>query len=211
MRENTFQAAYREALQRARQALLASDMAACCSGGGAVLARSGVDERTIRLAFLNMPVYITLPQACFRTAYAGEQVPAWEQILIMHYLANSARARLQHTLINYRRLRDGAVYAPAFERRCIQPLVKAFGSSPGSLGSAASPLGGELAGFGDCAVRIPALPRLDIICCLWKGDAEFAPEAGILFDAGAENFLCAEDIAVLCQHIVIKLIKNLTS
>jgi hypothetical protein len=52
------------------------------------------------------------------------------------------------------------------------------------------------------------LPRIDIICCLWKPDEEFGPEAALLFDAGAEQFLCAEDIAVLCQQIVIQLIKN---
>lgn len=211
MRENPFQAAYSEALQRARQTLLGRDIAACCAAGGALLKKRAGRSDTIELCFLNKPVHITLPQGCFSTDGDNRDVSIWEQILILHYLANSERAQLQHTLINYRRLRDGTVYAPAFERRCLQPLLAAFGSSPGRLAAAAAPLGGVPADYGDCAVRIPALPRLDIICCLWKGDAEFGPEAAILFDAGAEDFLCAEDMAVLCQQIVIKLIKNRTS
>jgi len=208
VRENTFQAAYSEALQRARQALLIRDIAACCAAGGALLKKRPGSSETIDLCFLNKPVHITLPQAAFSAGGDNRDVSIWEQILILHYLANSERAVLKHALINYRRLRDGAVYAPAFERRCIEPLLSAFGSEPEALIPAATALGGVPADYGDCAVRIPALPRLDIICCLWKGDAEFGPEAAILFDAGAEDFLCAEDMAVLCQQIVLQLIKN---
>jgi len=211
VRENTFQAAYTDALQRARHKLLGRDIAACCAGGGALLKKSPGSSDTIELCFLNKTVSIALPQAFFNPGNDNQDVLIWEQILILHYLANSEQARLQHTLINYRRLRDGAVYAPAFERRCIQPLLATFGALSDRLATAAAPLGAVPADYGDCAVRIPVFPQLEIICCLWKGDAEFGPEAAILFDAGAEDFLCAEDMAVLCQQIVIKLIKNRTS
>ena len=207
MVENTFQAAYRDALHRAHETLRSRDIAACCAGAGAVLTLHPGNIGAIELCFLNRPVRISLPEFMFSAEAEDEPVSIWEQILVLHYLANSEQAALRDTLINYRRLRDGALYAEAFERRCIQPLLAAFGSAPEALIPAAAVLGGVAAEFADCAVRIPAFPHLDIICCLWKGDAEFGPEAAILFDAGAEDFLCAEDMAVLCQQIVIKLIK----
>ena len=211
MVENTFQAAYRDALHRAHETLRSRDIAACCAGGGAVLTQRAGKPDTIELSFLNRPVRITLPEFIFSAEAEEETVSIWEQILVLHYLANSEKAALNDTLINYRRLRDGALYAEPFERRCIQPLLATFGPEPAGLIAAAAALGGVPADFADCAVRIPALPRLDIICCLWKPDAEFGPEATILFDAGAEQFLCAEDIAVLCQQIVLKLIKTRVS
>lgn len=211
MVENTFQAAYRNALHRAHETLHSKDIAACCSGAGAVLSRHSGDMSEIELCCLNRPVRITLPEFNFSAAAEDETVSIWEQILVLHYLANSDQAALSGTHINYRRLRDGALYAETFKRRCIQPLLAAFGPEPEALIPAAAALGGVPADFADCAVRIPAFPRLDIICCLWKPDAEFGPEATILFDAGAEHFLCAEDIAVLCQQIILTLIKTRVS
>ena len=211
VRENTFEAAYRDALHRACKSLRNRDIASCCASGGAVLTRQDENAATIELIFLNRPVRITLPTLSFNTGANEETVSIWEQVLVLHYLANSQQATLSDTLINYRRLRDGALYAEAFERRCTQPLLAAFGLAPDGLIAAAEALGGVAADFGDYAVRIPAFPRLDIICCLWKPDAEFGPEATILFDARIENFLCAEDIAVLCQQIIFKLIKNRVS
>jgi len=209
--KNTFEAAYRDALQRARQSLLARDIAACCAGGGADFYKRDENAETIALCFLNRPVRITLPDFSFTVNTNDTAVPIWEQIVALHYLANSERAALSDTLVNYRRLRDGTLYAEAFEKRCIQPLLNIFGPAPDTLIPAAQPLGGVAADFADCAVRIPAFPKLDIICCLWKSDAEFGPEATILFDSGIEQFLCVEDIAVLCQQIVLQLIKNRVS
>jgi len=209
--ENTFLAAYRDALHRACESLRSRDIASCCASAGAVLTRKDENAGTIELIFLNKPVRITLPSLRFETGANDETVSLWEQVLVLHYLANSEQATLNDTLINYRRLRDGALYAEAFERRCTQPLLAAFALAPDDLIAEAQALGGVAADFGDSAVRIPAFPRLDIICCLWKPDAEFEPEATILFDSGIEQFLCAEDIAVLCQQIVLKLIKTRVS
>lgn len=202
-----FQAAHAEALRRAGEALLAADTGVCCAGAGAVF-ETCAGGGSIQLRSLNRTIRITVPALDFKAGTDGKKIPTWEKIIILHYLVNSERAGLKGTHINYRSLRDGALYAGPFEQRCIRPLLAAFGDRPGALHTAAAGLGGVAAVFGDCAVSIPALPHIDIICCLWKGDAEFAPEAGILFDAGAEDFLCAEDIAVLCQQIVLALIKN---
>ena len=190
VKKNTFQAAYHEALQRAQKNLTCKDFAACCSSGGAFLTKdSASGAGRIELRFLNRPVRITLPDLCFSADPGNETTPIWAQIIILHYLANSMQAGVQDTLINFRRLRDGALYAEPFERRCIKPLLATFAEAPDNLVTAAAPLGGVPADFADYAVRIPALPRLDFICCLWKPDAEFGPDGTILFDAGAEDLV----------------------
>ena len=132
MVENTFQAAYRDALHRAHETLRSRNIAACCAGAGAVLTRHSGNMGAIELCCLNRAVRITLPEFMFSAETEDETVSIWEQILVLHYLANSDQAALIGTRINYRRLRDGALYAEAFERRCIQPLLSAFGSEPDS-------------------------------------------------------------------------------
>jgi hypothetical protein len=42
---------------------------------------------------------------------------------------------------------------------------------------------------------------------LWKGDEEFPPEGNILFDSSITGYLPVEDIVILAETVVWKLIK----
>jgi hypothetical protein len=42
---------------------------------------------------------------------------------------------------------------------------------------------------------------------LWKGDTEFPPDGNVLFDSSITGYLPAEDIVILAETVVWKIIK----
>jgi hypothetical protein len=88
-----------------------------------------------------------------------------------------------------------------------KPLLTAFGSRPELLLPAGAALGGQSYPQGEAAVLIPALPRVNIIYMIWKGDDEFGPEAGCLFDETITDYLPTEDVTVLSGMVAVKLMK----
>jgi hypothetical protein len=93
----------------------------------------------------------------------------------------------------------------------IGPLVKNFGRGPDLLRKAAAKLGGCEADYGDLSVTINAFDQVPITLVLWKGDEEVAPNGNILFDANISDYLPTEDVAVLSETIVWKLVKSIPS
>jgi len=201
---NGFETAYDEAFRLACAELLDGDMRSCCRHAGACLREGCAEGHSIELDFLNKKVRIALPGFEF-----SPEIDIWEKILVAHYLVRSASgAPLAGTLINYKQVQDGAVYFPAFEKRSIKPLLGAFGADPQLLPAAAGGLGGVRAEYGDVGVKIMAFARVPLYFVLWYGDDEFPADASILFDASIGTRLSAEDIAVLCQQVVIRLVRR---
>ena len=57
---------------------------------------------------------------------------------------------------------------------------------------------------------MPVLPRVPLGLVLWRGDAEFPAEGKVLFDSSVSRYLPVEDIVVLAETVVWKLIKRKT-
>jgi hypothetical protein len=47
-----------------------------------------------------------------------------------------------------------------------------------------------------------------ITLVLWRGDEELAPNGNILFDANISDYVPTEDVTVLCETIIWKLVKG---
>ena len=62
--------------------------------------------------------------------------------------------------------------------------------------------------FGDVGVRIQAFPFIPLALILWRGDAEFPAEGKLLFDDSVKEYLPVEDIVILAETVVWKLIKT---
>jgi hypothetical protein len=46
---------------------------------------------------------------------------------------------------------------------------------------------------------------------LWRGDEELAPNGNILFDANISDYLSSEDVTVLSETIIWKLVRSIPS
>ncbi len=137
-----------------------------------------------------------------------DEVPITVRVLLLHYLINSGNKPLTGNMISFRDLKNGAsIYYPAFRKRAVTPLVKAFGSDIERLYECSAILNGEKEKYGSASATIRVLPMVPVTFVLWKGDEEFEASGNILFDSSVENFLSAEDIVYAGSFGVYELIR----
>jgi hypothetical protein len=170
-----------------------------------------VGPNEVVVNYLNQPHHIMLPNAKVLLENRGIEVPLRDRILILHYFTGAKGTTATGKLIAYKQLPGGISYFPAFSQRAIGPLVKNFGESPELLAKAAAELGGREVDYGDVSVTINAFDHVPITLVLWKGDEEIAPNGNTLFDANIPDYLSTEDVTVLCETIIWKLVRNISS
>jgi hypothetical protein len=184
-----------------------SDMQEQCRKSGAQY----IEPNEIVINYLNQPYHITLPDVELSLEDSSMEVPLKDKILILHYFVGAKGTPATGKLITYKQLVGGVSYFPAFSQRAIAPLVNHFGKNPELLIKAAAKLGGRGGDYGDVSVNINAFEHIPITLVLWKGDEELAPNGNILFDSNISDYLSTEDITVLCETIIWKLVKDIPS
>jgi hypothetical protein len=142
---------------------------------------------------------------------SGTETSLRDKILMLHYFTGAKGTPTTGKSIAYKQLPGGISYFPAFSQRAIGPLVKNFGKSPELLRKAAAKLGGCDSAYGDLSVTINAFDRVSVTFVLWRGDEELAPNGNILFDANISDYLSTEDVTVLSETIIWKLVKDVSS
>ena len=170
--------------------------------------RSGfeLDADGIRVPFLNRTYRIAIPGFTFSdTASEPKDVPIQEQVLILHYLRAGGLQFPTGNWIAYREIQGASFYFSAFVKRAIDPLKNTFGTNIQGLVKTAERLGGQAISAGDAGFEFRLLPRIPIQLILWEGDAEFPPEANILFDETIGDILSPEDVAWLAGMLVYRL------
>jgi len=60
-------------------------------------------------------------------------------------------------------------------------------------------------------VTINAFAPVSITFVLWRGDEELAPNGNILFEANISDYLATEDVAVVSETIIWKLVRAISS
>jgi len=191
---------------------LARDQLAKISGIEEQCRKSGaqcIGPNKIIIAYLNQPYHITLPDAEISLEDGKAEISLKDKILILHYFNSAGGTPPTGILITYKQLPGGVSYFPAFSQRAINPFVKHFGQKPELLIDLSAKLGGYKANQGDVSVTINAFSHVPITFALWRGDEEFSPSGSILFDANISDYLSTEDITVLCETIVWKLVKSI--
>jgi len=122
-----------------------------------------------------------------------------EVYCILSGYAESQPVPETYKLISFSQLPGGQVYKNAFIRRAVQPVEKTFGSDAQRLWEAANLLSGEKLSYGDCSVKIRALPLMPIVIILYGATSEFSASANMLFDSSASNYLSTEQLAMLSE------------
>ena len=206
--QRQYEYAYALAYTLAAEELNRRDVRKLCSRSGARY-REDNAQRAIILIYLNRSYQITLPDVAITLVDSQDTVSIREKILILHYLTLARGTPATGRIITFKELPEGPVYFPTFAKRTAAPLLDYFGQEPYRLLTTARKLGGHRADYGDVAVTINAFPAVAITLVLWRGDAEFAPSASLIFDASVTDYLSTEDITVLCETLIWKLVKFL--
>ena len=182
-----------------------SDIRQQCRRSGAQY----IGPNEIVIGYLNQPYHIVIPDCKIWLEEGGTEAPLRDRILILHYFTGAKGTVATGKLIAYKQLLGGVSYFPAFSQRAIAPLVKNFGKSPGLLMKTAASLAGREADHGDISVTVSAFPHVPITLVLWRGDEEVAPNGNVLFDANISDYLSTEDVTVLCETIIWKLVRSI--
>ncbi len=132
-------------------------------------------------------------------------VPIQEQVLILHYLSAMKSITVFGNWIAYREIPGTSFYFSAFVKRAIDPLKKVFGQNVAALIPASRKLNGKQIDIGDVGFEFRVFPKVLLQMVIYEGDDEFAPEANILFDVTAGEFLSSEDAAWMAGMVVYRL------
>ncbi len=170
-----------------------------------------VGPNEIVVDYLNQPYHVMIPEGKILLEGSNRETSLRDRILILHYFTGAKGTPATGKSIAFKQLSGGASYFPTFSQRSIAPLVKNFGKNPGLLIRTAAKLGGREADYGDVSVTINAFPHVPITLVLWRGDDELAPNGNILFDANISDYVVTEDVTVLCETIIWKLVKSIPS
>ena len=164
------------------------------------------DAQTFHIPFLGRTYRVEYPDFEFTDdADAKKEVPIQEQVLILHYLSAAKAVLPTGNWIAYREIPGASFYFSAFVKRAIDPLKKVFGNNIEGLIRAAGKINGEPVDIGDAGIEFCVLPKVPIQMIVYQGDDEFPPEANILFDQTAGEFLSPEDAAWLAGMVVYRL------
>jgi len=181
-----------------------SDIQEQCRKSGAQY----IEPNKLVIDYLNQPYHISLPDIEISLEDRKIEVPLKDKILILHYFTLAQGTPATDILVTYKQLPGGVSYFSAFSQRAIAPFVNHFGKSPELLKKAAAKLGGREVDYGDVSVAVNAFDHVPITLVLWRGDEELAPNGNILFDANISDYLSTEDVTVLCETIIWKLVKG---
>jgi hypothetical protein len=203
--EDISQQSFELALNLATQKLSSMKVGEICRKSGA----SRIDDNTVLIQYLNRPYRVALSTGEVSLKDGDEDVSIKDQILILHYLSQAMGAPFTNKLIAYTQLQGGKFYCPAFQKRTLEPVLKCFGNQPDKLLDVAETLGGKKATHGDVSVYFDAFPSVRIVIVLWRGDDEVPSGGNILFDQNIKDYLSTEDVVVLTEVLIWKLI-NLT-
>jgi hypothetical protein len=203
-REQGFEFPYKLARE---QLAKISDIEERCRKSGARY----IKPNEIVINYLNQPYHITLPDVEISLENSNMEVPLRDKILILHYFTEAKGTPATGKLIAYKQLPGGISYFPAFYKRAINPFVNHFGKNPELLIKVAAKLGGRESNYGDVSVTVNAFDYVPITLVLWRGDEELAPNGNILFDASISDYLPTEDVTVLTETLIWKLVRDIPS
>ena len=193
------------ALNLALKKLSSMKIEEICRNSGA----TRIDDESILIQYLNRPYQVAISTGKISLKDKEEDVPIKNRILILHYLTQATGAPFTNKLIGYTQLQGGKFYCPAFQKRTLEPILNCFGNQSELLLDVAQRLGGIKATHGDVSVYFDAFPFVRIVIVLWRGDDEVPSGGNILFDQNIKDYLSTEDVVVLTEILIWKLI-NLT-
>jgi len=137
--------------------------------------------------------------------FTGDGWTDYHRILFLHYLLEGHAAAPSQDFKPYRELPWGEVYDRNFNGRCVQRLIRGFGTKPDAFRKACESLGGIPVQSSGIAYDLEFLPNLHLRFFLWEGDEEFPASAQILFSANFPEAFAAEDRVVVCEYAIGKL------
>jgi hypothetical protein len=109
--------------------------------------------------------------------------------MVLVYLTEAKEIKPTHTWISEKDLKGGSTFFRGPHSLQVEELEDLYGKDPDAFLKAGKKLGGNEILYGDKGFALEVLPKVPLAYILWKGDEEFPPRIGILFDSTIESHL----------------------
>ena len=192
----------REAREKARREFELLDPTWMASRSGTSYSFAG---RTFTVPLFGDGYTVSYPAGEVRRADGGEAGGA-KGLIILHYLIHAEGIAVKEQWVSYRDLPGARYHEPAFIAEREGPLSRGLEGRLDALREWARDHARSLDLPGDVAVAWDVLPRVPLLIMFHEKDEEFPASARVLFDITAPNYLPTEDLSVLAELAVSRLL-----
>ncbi|MCD6408655.1 DUF3786 domain-containing protein [bacterium] len=162
-------------------------------------------QKVLKTFYFGKNYLIKLPEVEFINA---DELNDREKILILHYLSSPIPEENYDTsFISFKEIKTGNIYFPSIFSRVHNPLIQKFSNSPEKFMEKALSLQATPTPMEKYSVKFHIFPEIHVIINFYPEDEEFPSDAKVLFSSITEKIFNIEDIVIMCEEIVEKLIK----
>jgi hypothetical protein len=152
-------------------------------------AREGFLLPVYNLRYLVVPASRTILRVERNDRIAEEELHHFFYLMVLVYLTEAKDTRPTHTWISEKDLQGGSTFFRGPHRLHVKELEDLCGMDPEAFLRVGRRLGGTEILYGDKGFALEVFPKVPLAYVLWKGDEEFPPRVGVLFDPTVSNHL----------------------
>lgn len=151
--------------------------------------REGFLLPVYNLRYLILPKEKKLLRVEWNDQPVEEDLRPFFYLMVLVYLTEAKEIKPTHTWISEKDLKGGSTFFRGPHSLQVEELEDLYGKNPDAFLKAGKKLGGNEILYGDKGFALEVLPKVPLAYILWKGDEEFPPRIGILFDSTIESHL----------------------
>jgi len=146
-------------------------------------AREGFLLAVYNLRYLILPKAKKILRVEWNDQTVEEDLHYFFYLMVLFYLTEAKEMKPTHTWISEKDLKGGSTFFRGPHRLQIGGLEDLYGKNPDAFLKAGKKFGGNEILYGDKGFALEVFPKVPLAYILWKGDEEFPPKIGVLFDS----------------------------
>jgi hypothetical protein len=116
-----------------------------------------------------------------------EELQPFFYLMTLVYLTETKDVKTTHTWVSEKDLLGGSTFFRGPHSLQVGALEARYGKDPSAFLQAGRRLGGSEILYGDVGFALAVFPKVPLAYVLWKGDHEFPPKVGVLFDSTIQS------------------------
>lgn len=160
-----------------------------CNRSGALYqpAREGFVLPVYNLRYLVLPKEQRILRLEWNDQMVEEELPFHFSLMVLVYLVEAKEIQPTYTWVSEKDLKGGSTFFRGPHGLQFAPLEDRYGRDPEAFLQAGRRLGGSEILYGDKGFALEVFPKVPLAFLLWKGDEEFPPRIGVLFDSTIQS------------------------
>jgi hypothetical protein len=136
-----------------------------------------------------------------------EALSPFFHLMLLVYLTEAKDIKPTHTWISEKDLMGGSTFFRGPHQLQVKEVEDLYGKDPEAFLKAGQKLGGSEILYGDKGFALEVFPKVPLAYILWKGDDEFPPRVGVLFDSTISSHLPLDIIWCMVSETTCRLLE----